>query len=88
MLWFVYSFIISFLAPTFFDSQIFCVVKWPLIPNLTVQILEKSHFAKETGAAIHVPPNCTALLNWMDVDPKEFGGTLLEEVSSRVQEQS
>ncbi|KAB8077001.1 hypothetical protein BDV29DRAFT_154088 [Aspergillus leporis] len=44
-----------------------------------VIILEKSKFARETGAALHVPPNCTAMLRWMDVDPKEFGGTLLEQ---------
>ncbi|OJJ34533.1 hypothetical protein ASPWEDRAFT_185018 [Aspergillus wentii DTO 134E9] len=45
-----------------------------------VVILEKSRFAKETGAAIHMPPNCTAMLNWMGVDPKDFGGTLLEQM--------
>ncbi|KAE8346429.1 hypothetical protein BDV24DRAFT_176388 [Aspergillus arachidicola] len=44
-----------------------------------VTALEKSKFSRETGAAIHVPPNCTALLQWMDVDPKDFGGTLIEE---------
>jgi hypothetical protein len=44
------------------------------------QILEKSKFSKETGAAIHLPPNCTALLKWMDVDPTTFGGTLLRAV--------
>ncbi|CAG8020051.1 unnamed protein product [Penicillium olsonii] len=42
-----------------------------------VVILEKSGFLKETGAAIHLPPNCTALLRWMDIDPTDFGGTLL-----------
>ncbi|GMF77528.1 unnamed protein product [Aspergillus oryzae] len=45
-----------------------------------VTVLEKSKFARETGAAIHVPPNCTAMLQWMDVDPKDFGGTLIEQV--------
>ncbi|KAJ5631911.1 uncharacterized protein N7484_012011 [Penicillium longicatenatum] len=45
-----------------------------------VTILEKSSFLKETGAAIHLPPNCTALLRWMGVDPTEFGGTLLHEI--------
>ncbi|KUL92322.1 hypothetical protein ZTR_02366 [Talaromyces verruculosus] len=44
-----------------------------------VVILEKSRFAKETGAAIHLPPNCTALLKWMDINPEDFGGTLLRE---------
>ncbi|KAJ5197617.1 hypothetical protein N7449_008096 [Penicillium cf. viridicatum] len=42
-----------------------------------VTILEKSAFLKETGAAVHVPPNCTALLRWMDIDPTDFGGTLI-----------
>lgn len=46
------------------------------------QILEKFRFAKETGAAIHLPPNCTALLKWMDINPEHFGGTLLREVYS------
>lgn len=45
------------------------------------QILEKSGFLRETGAAIHVPPNCTAMLRWMDIDPADVGGTLLEKVS-------
>ncbi|RAK95836.1 FAD/NAD(P)-binding domain-containing protein [Aspergillus ibericus CBS 121593] len=45
-----------------------------------VVILEKSKFSREAGAAIHVPPNCTALLNWLDIDPKDFGGTLLEQI--------
>lgn len=44
------------------------------------QILEKSAFLKETGAAVHLPPNCTALLRWMGIDPADFGGTLLHEV--------
>ncbi|KAL4892011.1 FAD/NAD(P)-binding domain-containing protein [Aspergillus ambiguus] len=45
-----------------------------------VVILEKSKFNRETGAAIHMPPNCTALLEWMDASPTQFGGTLLEEI--------
>ncbi|GCB25407.1 3-hydroxybenzoate 6-hydroxylase 1 [Aspergillus awamori] len=45
-----------------------------------VVIIEKSKFSRETGAAIHVPPNCTALLNWLGIDPKDFGGTLLEQI--------
>ncbi|KAF7516112.1 hypothetical protein PCG10_002450 [Penicillium crustosum] len=45
-----------------------------------VVILEKSAFLRETGAAMHLPPNCTALLRWMGIDPTEFGGTLLREV--------
>lgn len=45
-----------------------------------IQVLEKSTFLKETGAAVHLPPNCTALLRWMGIDPADFGGTLLHEV--------
>ncbi|KAE8373193.1 hypothetical protein BDV26DRAFT_297173 [Aspergillus bertholletiae] len=45
-----------------------------------VTVIEKSKFARETGAAIHIPPNCTALLQWMDIDPRDFGGTLLEQI--------
>ncbi|KAL4867784.1 hypothetical protein BDV12DRAFT_209604 [Aspergillus spectabilis] len=46
-----------------------------------VVVLEKSKFNKETGAAINVPPNCTALLEWLDIDITKYGGTLLEEVN-------
>ncbi|OQD62176.1 hypothetical protein PENPOL_c013G08246 [Penicillium polonicum] len=45
-----------------------------------VVILEKSAFLREAGAAIHLPPNCTAVLRWMGVDPLDFGGTLMREV--------
>ncbi|KAL4982435.1 hypothetical protein BDW68DRAFT_192150 [Aspergillus falconensis] len=45
-----------------------------------VVVLEKSKFNKETGAAINAPPNCTAVLEWMDIDLRDYGGTLLEEV--------
>ncbi|KAL5357124.1 FAD/NAD(P)-binding domain-containing protein [Aspergillus floccosus] len=45
-----------------------------------VVILEKSRFSRETGAAIALPPNCTALLEWMDASPTLYGGTLLEEM--------
>ncbi|KAJ5929879.1 hypothetical protein N7454_006829 [Penicillium verhagenii] len=47
-----------------------------------VIVLEKSTFLKETGAAIHLPPNSTALLRsqMMGVDPMKFGGTLLHEM--------
>lgn len=46
-------------------------------------MLEKSKFNRETGAAINAPPNCTALLEWLDIDLRDFGGTLLEEVRYR-----
>ncbi|KAF9894800.1 hypothetical protein FE257_004421 [Aspergillus nanangensis] len=45
-----------------------------------VVILEKSTFLREAGAAIHMPPNCTALLEWMGISPRDFGGTLLHEL--------
>lgn len=45
-----------------------------------VVILEKSRFLRETGAAIHMPPNCTAMLEWLDCSPTNFDGTLLEEI--------
>ncbi|OJJ43185.1 hypothetical protein ASPZODRAFT_136370 [Penicilliopsis zonata CBS 506.65] len=45
-----------------------------------IVILEKSQFATEVGAAIHIPPNCTAVLEWMGINPADFGGTLLREI--------
>ncbi|KAI4727533.1 FAD/NAD(P)-binding domain-containing protein [Aureobasidium sp. EXF-10728] len=33
----------------------------------------------ETGAAMHMAPNATALLEWMDIRPSEVGGTLLRQ---------
>ncbi|KAK1141893.1 hypothetical protein N8T08_008406 [Aspergillus melleus] len=48
-----------------------------------VVILEKSRFARETGAAISMPPNCTALLQWMGINPRDFGGTLLHRMQLR-----
>ncbi|KAJ5757270.1 uncharacterized protein N7511_007452 [Penicillium nucicola] len=45
-----------------------------------VVVLEKSAFLREAGAAIHLPPNCTAALRWMGIDPLDFGGTLIHEV--------
>ncbi|KAL2810152.1 hypothetical protein BJX63DRAFT_328766 [Aspergillus granulosus] len=45
-----------------------------------VVIVEKSRFNKETGAAINLAPNCTAVLEWLHIDPRDFGATLLEEV--------
>ncbi|KAL3472537.1 FAD/NAD(P)-binding domain-containing protein [Aspergillus californicus] len=47
-----------------------------------VVVLEKSKFNRETGAAIHVAPNCTAVLEWLGLDPRDFGGTVLEKVGS------
>lgn len=42
-----------------------------------VTILEKSRFATETGAAIHIPPNCAVLLKWLGLNPEEFGANSL-----------
>ncbi|KAH0274571.1 FAD/NAD(P)-binding domain-containing protein, partial [Aureobasidium melanogenum] len=57
---------------------------WELVqakPSLIlVQVLERSRFAVETGAAMHMAPNATALLEWMDVRPSEVGGTLLRQM--------
>ncbi|KAJ5144546.1 hypothetical protein N7448_001938 [Penicillium atrosanguineum] len=46
-----------------------------------VVILEKSHFLKEAGAAIHLPPNATALLEWLGADPATFEGVLLNKIN-------
>ncbi|CAD0098780.1 unnamed protein product [Aureobasidium mustum] len=45
-----------------------------------VTVIERSRFAVETGAAMHMAPNATALLEWMDVRPSEVGGTLLRQM--------
>lgn len=50
-------------------------------------MLEKSRFNKETGAAINSAPNCTKMLEWLGVDVKEYGGTLLEEVRGTLSKQ-
>jgi hypothetical protein len=52
------------------------VERWLIL----IQVLERSRFATETGAAMHMAPNATALLEWMDVRPSEVGGTLLRQV--------
>ncbi|KAF2141199.1 uncharacterized protein K452DRAFT_287909 [Aplosporella prunicola CBS 121167] len=48
-----------------------------------VTILEKSHLASEVGAAIHLAPNSSVLLERAGLSPKEFGGTLLERMEKR-----
>ncbi|KUI54010.1 3-hydroxybenzoate 6-hydroxylase 1, partial [Cytospora mali] len=42
-----------------------------------VTILEKSRFATETGAALHVPPNCTVILQWLGLNPEDFGANFI-----------
>lgn len=42
-----------------------------------VTLFERSALAKEIGAAMHIAPNCTALLNRMNIDPAEYGGVEL-----------
>ncbi|KAH7018631.1 hypothetical protein B0J12DRAFT_746740 [Macrophomina phaseolina] len=48
-----------------------------------VEIFEKSRLASEVGAAVHVAPNCTALLNRMGVFPESFGATVNESIIFR-----
>jgi 2-polyprenyl-6-methoxyphenol hydroxylase-like FAD-dependent oxidoreductase len=38
-----------------------------------VTLFERSALAKEIGAAMHIAPNCTALLSHMDIDPSKYG---------------
>ncbi|KAF5855031.1 hypothetical protein ETB97_010269 [Aspergillus alliaceus] len=44
-----------------------------------VVVLEKPRFCQRNGGSYPCTPNCTALLQSIDVDPKDFGGTLLEQ---------
>ncbi|KAJ0122115.1 3-hydroxybenzoate 6-hydroxylase 2 [Diaporthe amygdali] len=43
----------------------------------TLQVLEKSKFATEQGAALALSPNCSILLNWLDLRPESFGSDLI-----------
>ncbi|KAH7063745.1 hypothetical protein B0J12DRAFT_716071 [Macrophomina phaseolina] len=40
-----------------------------------VEVFEKSELLREYGAAMHLAPNCTALLNRFGIDPGTVGGT-------------
>lgn len=40
-----------------------------------VEVYERSRLASEVGAAIHVAPNFTVILNRLGIFPEEFGGT-------------
>lgn len=47
------------------------------------QVIEKSKFATEQGAALTLSPNCSALLNWLDILPESCGSDLVHHVSTR-----
>lgn len=48
-----------------------------------VEIFEKSRLASEVGAAVHLAPNCTALLNRWGIFPETFGATVYESIIFR-----
>ncbi|PQE19449.1 FAD binding domain protein [Rutstroemia sp. NJR-2017a BBW] len=37
-----------------------------------VSVLEKSRFAAEIGAAVHIAPNCTRLLRRLGINPEKY----------------
>lgn len=45
------------------------------------QVVEKSKFATEQGAALTLSPNCSILLNQLDLQPESFGSDLVHHVS-------
>ena len=45
------------------------------------QVLEKSKFATEQGAALTLSPNCSVLLKELDLQPESFGSDLVHHVS-------
>lgn len=47
-----------------------------------MEILEKSRFAKEIGAAIHITPNSTRILERYNFDARAANVTELTEVSN------
>lgn len=47
-----------------------------------LQVYERSRLASEVGAAIHVAPNFTVILNRLGIFPEEFGGTAYQGVRS------
>ncbi|OJD39839.1 fad binding domain protein [Diplodia corticola] len=48
-----------------------------------VEVLERSHLAREVGAAVHLAPNATAPLNSLGIHPERFGGTAYGGVAVR-----
>ncbi|PQE23110.1 FAD binding domain protein [Rutstroemia sp. NJR-2017a WRK4] len=48
-----------------------------------VSVLEKSRFAAEIGAAVHIAPNCTRLLRRLGLDPQRYRANLLTGVSNQ-----
>lgn len=47
-------------------------------------MFERSRFANEIGAAIHLTPNATGLLKRIGVDPREYGAVRTEQVTRRL----
>lgn len=45
------------------------------------KIFERSQLAQETGAAIHLAPNCHGILRRLGIFPESFGANLLNGVS-------
>ena len=61
----------------------------PPVPVVAVakgspQVLEKSKFATEQGAALTLSPNCSILLEQLDLQPESFGSDLVHHVSITV----
>lgn len=46
------------------------------------QVVEKSKFATEQGAALTLSPNCSILLNCLDLLPESCGSDLVHHVST------
>ncbi|GCB27430.1 3-hydroxybenzoate 6-hydroxylase 1 [Aspergillus awamori] len=45
-----------------------------------VEMFERSRFANEIGAAIHLTPNATGLLRKIGVNPRDYGAVLTEQI--------
>lgn len=50
----------------------------------TLKIFESSRFAKETGAAIHIPPNAYGVLKRLGVEGLDIGANDCDAVSQRL----
>ncbi|PQE21532.1 FAD binding domain-containing protein [Rutstroemia sp. NJR-2017a BVV2] len=48
-----------------------------------VSVLEKSRFAAEIGAAVHIAPNCTRLLRRLGINPERYRANRLTGVGNR-----
>ncbi|KAH7032111.1 hypothetical protein B0J12DRAFT_582955 [Macrophomina phaseolina] len=47
-----------------------------------IEVFERSELLREYGAAMHLAPNCTALLNRFGIDPGTVGGTPMRKVNT------